>query len=44
VIHRIIWMQRDAKVGWKIAGVYEPVGYVGDRYQVDVKVGLPVES
>lgn len=46
VIERIVWMRRDAEVGWKVAGVYRPTGYDVSRgaYGLDPMAGLPLDS
>jgi Flp pilus assembly CpaF family ATPase len=44
-VDRIVWMQRDAEVGWKVAGIYGPSGYdaAGGRYVVDTMTGVSIE-
>jgi type IV secretion system protein TrbB len=45
VIERIVWMRRDTEVGWKVAGIYRPVGYdtARGKFELEMMAGLPLE-
>lgn len=46
VVERIVWMRRDKKVGWKVAGLYEVRGYDRERsaYRIQTIAGLPIDD